>query len=202
MNVKQRWIGGAALLAIVILALGWVTLVSPQRKQVSQYNAQAAAQLQQQDQLRARYALLESEARGETAEQALLAKAQTYIPPSPSEPSLIRQFSQATTTAGVDLQSVTPGSPTAVGTASSTPQLDSVGVTLTVVGGYFQIEQFVSNLENLPRALLVSSVTESPGGTLTGQTAASGTDNLTATITGQAFLTTTSIAGSASGATS
>jgi Tfp pilus assembly protein PilO len=79
------------------------------------------------------------------------------------------------------------------GAASAAGQLASVPLTLNVAGGYFQIEQFLANLENLPRSLRVSNVTLTPGNNpmkpSTGGSSADG-KTLTATIVGQVFMAT------------
>ena len=38
-----------------------------------------------------------------------------------------------------------------------------IPLTINVVGGYFEAEQFLANLENLPRALRVTNLTMTPG---------------------------------------
>ena len=66
-----------------------------------------------------------------------------------------------------------PAAPAALGTApapvGAAPTTGEVGqlaqlpVTLSLAGGYFQLEQFVSALEDLPRSLRLTGVTMAPG---------------------------------------
>ena len=51
----------------------------------------------------------------------------------------------------------------AAASSSAAGQLASIGVTLNVVGGFFQIEQFVSALESLQRSMRLTNVSLAPG---------------------------------------
>ena len=60
--------------------------------------------------------------------------------------------------------SVTPGTTLgAAPTGAEAGQLAQVPVTLSLAGGYFQMEQFVSALEDLPRSLRLTGVAMAPG---------------------------------------
>lgn len=80
------------------------------------------------------------------------------------------------------------GAPTA--TAAGT--LAGIPVAINVVGGYFEVAQFMSNLENLPRALRVTNLTLAPGTSPVAGEGASTTvedgSSLTSTITGSVFM--------------
>jgi hypothetical protein len=76
---------------------------------------------------------------------------------------------------------------------SSAGQLASIPLTLNVVGGYFQAEQFVSALENLPRSMRVTNLTIAPGANPVKPAAASAADvadgkSLLTVVTGQVFM--------------
>lgn len=81
------------------------------------------------------------------------------------------------------------GVPAAPGTAG---ELANIPIALNVVGDYFEIEQFLAELENLPRALRVSNLTLAPGASPTaGSGATTSTEDgrtLTGTITGSVFM--------------
>ena len=89
------------------------------------------------------------------------------------------------------------GTPAVAATGGVAGQLASIPVTLNVVGDYFEIEQFLANLENLPRALRVITLAMTPGlapsaaGTSGSDAPTTSVDDgrsLTATITGTVFL--------------
>ena len=103
-----------------------------------------------------------------------------------------------------------PAAAPAVATGSATPPalvpqvaaaspLQQIGVSLNVVGSYFQVEQFLDRLENLQRAFKVNGFTLAPGtNPLKVSPAAASTaqlgKTLTATITGQVFLVPAAVA--------
>ena len=60
--------------------------------------------------------------------------------------------------------SATPGTTLgAAPTGAEAGQLAQLPVTLSLAGGYFQMEQFVSALEDLPRSLRLTGVARAPG---------------------------------------
>jgi Tfp pilus assembly protein PilO len=145
--------------------------------------------------------------------QAELAKLGIQLPNNPGLPTLIRSLSSAADAAGVDLVSMSPSQPTAVGAPAATAPgtaaaaaapssagaLSSISVAVVVNGGYFQIEQFVSNLEALSRPFLTSAINMVPqkpahgtSTTTTAVTSATTTQgydgHLQATISGQIFM--------------
>ena len=68
----------------------------------------------------------------------------------------------------------------------------AIPITINAVGDYFNIAQFLTALEELPRALRVSNLTLAPGTGPASQdpTADSGSPRLTSTITGSVFMAT------------
>jgi Tfp pilus assembly protein PilO len=74
--------------------------------------------------------------------------------------------------------------------AGSEGQLAGISLTLSVAGGYFQVEQFVANLENLPRALRISSLSIVPGVNPVNKASTNVEDgkSLVSTVTGQVFM--------------
>lgn len=215
MDAKRQWMAITAAVCVVIVAAGYFLLVSPQDKKAASLRSQVSAEQSTQQQLRAQIAMLTAEGQNLSHEQALLAKAQGYLPLTPGLPSLIRQLTTATDNAGVDLVTLSPSAPVAASSGTSagaTPSLYQIPLTLSLAGGYFEVENFLSNLENLPRALMVTGVNispqggstqaTSPAGSTATQTAAPqvGKGELTVAITGRVFMTTTDLAGVASAA--
>ena len=81
----------------------------------------------------------------------------------------------------------------AAASGSAAGQLASIGVTLNVVGGFFQIEQFVSALESLQRSMRLTNVSLAPGVspvrpvTSTASGPVDDGKSLTATLLGQVY---------------
>lgn len=213
MDLKTTWAAGALAGCLVVGGAGYALLVSPQRASAQRIDAQVSADQSQQATLRSQVALLTSESTQLSQEQAILARAQSYIPLTPALPSLIRQLSAATDGAGVDLVSLSPSTPTPVTVAGATAAaapLYQVPVSLHVTGGFFEMENFLSNLEQLPRAFVTTGFSVSPQGNAAAPAAAaSGTDaattavpsvgkgELSVTLTGEVFMTTDNLTGGA-----
>ena len=165
--------------------------------------------------------MLQAQAKDLPRKQADLARVAAKIPDNPALPSMIRALTAAAASAGVELVSVAPGPPAPVAvpvaaapvtppadgtdpaapapaagavvpTATAAGALAAIPLAVNVVGGYFEVAQFMSNLENLPRALRVTNLTLAPGASATaGEGASTSVDDgrsLTATITGSVFL--------------
>ena len=82
------------------------------------------------------------------------------------------------------------GTPTAVAPAGT---LAAIPLGINVVGGYFEVAQFLSEIEQLPRALRVTALTVAPGlSPVAGPNAAAGAPadgrSITTTITGSVYL--------------
>ena len=224
MDKLKQYVTLTVLGALVILAAGWFLLISPKKGEATDLQAQAAEQVSANAVLETQLQVLRAQAKELPKKQAELARVAAKIPDNPSLPTLIRAITAASTSAGVEFVSVTPGPPAAlvaaapvapVAPAAGTPAdpaaaapaapvapaapaapaagtLAAIPLTLNVVGDYFEIEQFMANLENLPRALRVANLTLAPGGSPTaGTSAPTSTEDgrtLTSTITGSVFM--------------
>jgi Tfp pilus assembly protein PilO len=187
MDKLKQYVVLTVVASLVVLAAGWFLLVSPKRSQAADLRTQAAAQVTANAQLETQLQVLKAQAKDLPKQQARLAAVAAKIPSNPALPALVRALTTASTSAGVELISVTPSSPTLVAgaapTAGTAPaatapaatgstvaapavdagQLAAIPLTLNVVGGYFQVEQFVSNLESLPRSMRVTNLKLVPG---------------------------------------
>ena len=208
MEKMRQWTVFTVLAVIVVLVAGWMLMIKPQRSHAADLRSQATGVQSSNDQLRNQISSLKAQAKDLPKQQARLAVIEQKIPDNPALPSLIRSLSDAADGAGVDLVSLAPSTPTtataAVSGASApvtagraaapaAPVLQQVPVALQVSGTYFNIEQFISNLEGLQRAIIVDSWSLAPGGS--GASAASPTgaatnktDQLTAQIQGRVFM--------------
>jgi Tfp pilus assembly protein PilO len=211
MNKTRQWAVFTLVAVLVVLAGGWMLLVSPQRSKAHDLQSQATSAQQRVSQLHAQLANLLAQKRNLPEQQRILAQISTKIPSDPAEPTLIREMQSAAHTAGVDLASLNPSTPvqvaapagaapsttTAGSTSGTTPTstlpLYQVPLSITVTGSYFNVEMFEHSLEQLPRALLVSGLTVGPP--TTGTTGSAGSTDgstdaadVTATITAAVFL--------------
>ncbi len=180
---------GVAVVAILFL----VVLVLPKMKQVTAAEEDLTAAEAEQQTLESRLQVLE-DTRDQAPEfEAIIEEAQNQIPPTAEESSLLLLIQGAATEAGMDLLSLTPGVPT----FDDQKGLSVIVVNVNAEGIYFDVVDFMYNIETLPRAAVVTSLSLSPG-----DTDASGVPRLTATATIELFTTDTSAGpGSAPGVT-
>lgn len=212
MDKLKQWVTFTVLGAVVLLAAGWLLLISPKNSEATDLGSQVDTQVSANGVLQTQLQVLRTQAKELPKKQAELARVAAKIPDNPALPALIRALTAASTSAGVEFVSITPGAPVPAAAAVATPvapgtpvtaapaaggsagQLAAVPVTLNVVGDYFEVEQFLANLEALPRALRVTNLILAPGSSAAGATGTTGSSaamdgrTLTSTITGSVFL--------------
>ena len=210
METLKQWITLTVVAAVALVAAGWFLVISPKRSEAAEVRTQVADQLSSNDVLATQIEVLKAKSRDLPAEQASLARVAAKIPENPALPNLVRSLLDASSATGVELVSITPGQPV-VATAAAAPadpaapapaaaapaagaagQLATIPVAINVVGGYFEVTQFLGQLEQLPRALRVNNLTIAPGvaptdGKADPDALTSG-DSLTTTISGTVFM--------------
>ncbi len=218
-NKVSQWVALTVVACLALLAAGWFLLISPKRAEAADLREQAEGQLTSNDSTRAQIQVLKAKSKDLPKKQAELAKVAARIPDNPSLPSLVRALTAASTSAGVEFVSVAPGAPVpvlaAAPAAAPAPSTDgsaappaapapaggaagtlaSIPLTLNVVGDYFEIEQFVANLEALPRALRLTNLSVTPGDSPTKKQSSEAAgepdgSSLTTTLTGAVFMAT------------
>lgn len=222
MDKLKQWVALTVVGVLVVLAAGWFLLVSPKRNEASDISLQATQKQSDNRGLATSLALLKSQAKDLPAQQAKLAVVAAKIPDNPALPALIRALDAAAATADVELVSLAPSVPVpfveagvvqpiapvapaaaagaapgaAVPVAPPAVVVQQIPVALNVVGGYFQVEQFLDRLENLTRAFKVTGFTLAPGSNpvkVASKSSSTTTTidpgkSLSATINGQVFL--------------
>ena len=158
-NKTHQWIALSVVASLVVLAAGWFLLISPKHSQVAGLKSDAANAETQNSQLQTKLTVLRSQQKGITAENAALAKLADKIPTTPDLPSLLRKLTASATDSNVDLTSLTPATPSPM---ISAPGISSITIAMVVTGKYFDVEQYLSDLETLDRGLLVTGIAEAP----------------------------------------
>jgi Tfp pilus assembly protein PilO len=186
MTRTRKWSLLTALVVVVVMLAGWFLLVSPTRSSADQAREQAAAQQAHNDQLKAQIADLQAKKKNLPQQQAIIAQVQQQIPQNPELPALIRSISSMASAAGVDVHTLSPVPP-AASTAEQPPNavgaqgqtLQTINISMQVLGTYANVERFLNKMESLKRSLLVTGLTLNVGSTTT-------TDGSGATTTQQA----------------
>lgn len=114
MSMTRRWSLLAALLIAGILAASWFLLVSPKRSEAADLHDQAVQQAASNVALVQQLNQLKAESLDLPKQQAKLAVYRTRIPDNPALPTLIRELTAASTKVGVEIDSMSPGTPTLV----------------------------------------------------------------------------------------
>jgi len=145
---------GAAILALLLIFF----LVVPKMSDVSTAQQELEEAEAQQDTLSSRLAALRQAREEAPQNQAEIRRVDQQVPPTADLPGTILLLRNAATGAGVQVLSLTPGSPeTALDGGFS-----SISMTATGEGSYFSIVDYLFSIETLPRAATVGSVSLTP----------------------------------------
>jgi Tfp pilus assembly protein PilO len=185
----SKAVGGLSLLAIA--GLSWVLVLGPETSTLADTRLQVESARQQNQVLALQLSSLEAQ-RDKLGEMRHTArKLSEQFPPTADQPGLFREVTDAAVDAGIGPNGVTTLAPTApvIGSAdgavnadppaAGSGQLASQTVSVSITGTYEQTRQLLVNLEHMPRAYLITSVTLGGGGD---------TDSYTTTIAGQMFV--------------
>ena len=191
MNIKTigatRILGAIALLLIV--GLGWQFVLSPKTEALSGVRQQITDTRDNNDLLELQLVTLKRQAADLDSVRATAGALSAMFPPTADQPRLFREVTEAAADAGIGPEGVTALSPTPPvvgGDPAAGVAVDNSGLTLarqtvavSVQGSYAETQRLLANLEQIPRAFLITSVSLS-GSQETGDYAT--------TITGDMFV--------------
>jgi Tfp pilus assembly protein PilO len=177
----------AAVLAVAVLAGGYLGLVQPTKKSVSKLKTQAQAQESSNSSTQLQLSVLKGQAKRLPLQERELAAIKTKVPDHVQLSNLLRQLVVAAQTSGINLTSLTPTVPVSLPGA---PGISYVDLTINFNGGYADVEQFDSSLESLSRTLLVKdfSLTASGGTSSTTASASGLPSTVTAVFNGRVLV--------------
>ncbi len=148
----------AAVGVVIVAILFFLILVLPKMHSVSDAQDQLDQAHQQQTTLEVRKAALEQAKLDAPKNQHVINNVHKRIPPIADEPGLIQLLNGAAVSAGIELVSLTPSNPV----FDATTGLSTITVAVSATGSYFDITQFMFNIETLPRAAVVTTLTLAP----------------------------------------
>lgn len=217
MDRLNRWIAVTVIGVLGVLAAGWLLLVSPKRGEAAELRQETASQLDANQALRLQLQVLTAQAKDLPRQQARLAQVAAKVPGAPALAALIRGLTAAADRSSVQLMAISPqaatgvpvpgvpaapvaAAPVAAAPAGATPVAGApapvgtapyvIPLTISVEGSYFEIQLFLSALEQTTRATRVTglSVTPAAGRTGTGPgTASTVSGRLKADVTAEVF---------------
>jgi Tfp pilus assembly protein PilO len=170
-------VAGVAILMILLLVLPKMGQVSKAQQTLDETRREGQTL---ESQLRA----LEDAKAAAPQARKTIAEVHKRIPPVADEPGLILLLQHAAIDAGIDLVSLSPGNPT----LDPATDLSTIQVSVSATGTYFDITEFMYQIETLPRAAIVQSLNLAPG----EASATTGVPLLTLTATIQTYTSDTS----------
>ncbi|HWJ84335.1 MAG TPA: hypothetical protein VNR62_02845 [Cellulomonas sp.] len=108
---RSTWIGGIAVLAVVLMAASWLLLISPALASASETQDQATAAEQQNDILELQVAKLQADFKKIDEYRDQLAKARAQLPSDADLATYVRELNAMAEKRDVTILSITPSSP-------------------------------------------------------------------------------------------
>lgn len=180
MNRRALLIGAGAALALLVL---WYFLLwSPAGGRLTAARDRTAAAEAQEQALTLEIRRLQDAHRKEPVKRATLESLRVAIPDAPQPGQLILEINDAANRSGISFLSIAP-TPPAAPLAGGPPQM---ALALSVAGGYFQVLDFINRLDDMPRLIVIDSLSLAPNPT---------TGRISAQIAGRAFVAAVTTAG-------
>jgi Tfp pilus assembly protein PilO len=144
----------------VVLAIGLVAgLILPKAAQVKSKQAELEQAVNEEGALQVQLQTLEAAAEEAPQDRKQLKALQKQMPPTADLPGVIRQLNSLSEETGVDFMTIAPGTPL----PSPSGSYSIIPIQITVVGGFFAVDQYLFLLEELPRVSKVESIAITPG---------------------------------------
>ena len=158
----QRWFAGGALAAVVLLAMAWLLLISPQNARTAALHDQTAAATARLPALQRRLAELQRQNADKQQYLAQLDQDRQALPSTSGMSDFLRELQAAGDNKGVSVTSVMVATPKQV--TASGGSYYSLPVTLTAQGWVDSLNAFLDQLQQTqPRAVLINSASISSG---------------------------------------
>ena len=180
-NRRAPLYAGLAVAGVAILMV--LLLVLPKMGQVSEAQNQLDQEQRDQQTLESRKSALEDAKAAAPQARKTIAEVHKRIPPTADEPGLILLLQNAAISAGIDVLSLSPGTPV----LDTTSGLSKITVGVSATGTYFDVTDFMYQIETLPRAAIVTNLSLAPG-----ETSQTGVPLLTLTASIQTYTSDTS----------
>lgn len=152
------------LVMIAVLAVWFLLIYSPQSNKIDEAKAAADSAEEQARKLNLEVQRLQALEKQAPQRRERAARADTAIPEEPQLAQFILQVQEAANASGVDWISVAPAPPALAGAAPAQGApvelqgVREVAISMNVEGGYFQVQDFITRIETLTRAVKVTAV--------------------------------------------
>lgn len=145
---------GAAILALLLIFF----LVLPKMSQVTEAEKELEDTTAEQQVLQARLNALEQARDEAPLNQATIRRIEQQVPPTADLSAVILFLRNAASVAGVQVLSLTPGTPAAAATGG----FSTISVSASGECSYFAMVKYLHEIETLPRAATVEAITLTP----------------------------------------
>jgi len=146
-------------ISVVLAILLFFFLVMPKMREVSRTEESVEQARAQELSLRAELARLQGVRENAQQIRRQVARFRRAVPPVADLPGLINALQDAADVSDVEFFSVSPGTPVAFPTVAAS----EIPAEVQVIGGFFQVDEFLFRLETMNRAAKVISVSVGPG---------------------------------------
>lgn len=145
--------------SVVMILLWYLLLWSPRQSEIQAAEARTEAAESQASALEQEIQRLQAAQRDEPLKQARRAELQGAVPDDPALGQFILDVNAAASASGIEFMTIsqTPPAPPEGG------GLSTIALNFSVAGGYFQVLDFMNRLTDLPRLVVIDSVSLSPG---------------------------------------
>lgn len=192
----RRWWLIAAVAVVVIVGGGWFGLVAPQQASADEIRQQTEQADQRAAQASAQVRLLQKQSAELDSVKKELEALQAKIPTGEQVSALLVSVNNLAGASRVSLTAFRPGIVATLDSSApdkGTARLGYLPVTLTGTGSYDEIRTYLSKLETLDRALVVTSIAISRGasggsGSSSGGAGATESGNLTMALEARVFV--------------
>jgi Tfp pilus assembly protein PilO len=199
--VKRSVLIGAVAGGVALILLWYFVLFAPTSSDLSDTRGQVAAAQSQKQELENTIAHLKELSANAAQQQASLRTLRAAIPPTPDLGAFILAANDIATSTGIDWLSIAPTAPTA--TVGPGPT-STIGLSMPISGGFFEVLDYLNHLEDLERVVVVDTINVAAVGADSGSTGAGtgssgatgasssgGAPDLNVTLTGRMFTNAT-----------
>lgn len=162
----RLWLLGGLVVALLLAFVAWQFFIKVQQEQTASVKEDIASADQQITDTTRQLDQLKADSANLAKYKATLAAAQQALPSDAAMPAFIRELQAAGDATGVGIAQVQVGQPQPVVAAAQAAAgpVFFIAVTVVASGPTESVNEFIKQLQMIqPRAVLVSSVTESPG---------------------------------------
>lgn len=155
--MNRRALIFGAIGSVLLILLWYFLLWSPRQDEIQAAQDRTEAAEAQATTLEREIARLQAAQRDEPLKQARRAELQAAAPDDPALGQFILDANAAANASGIDFMTISQTPP------APSDGLSTITLNFSIAGGYFQVLDFMNRLTDMPRVVVIDSVSLSPG---------------------------------------